>query len=118
MNTAFVFGEHTLTFDIDEYEDARKYNEAVNEVLKAKGPARELNQQGYILAYCNTIRKFFDIIFGDGTSLKLLGESRNKREHDEAYIAFLHFVNAQVQESNLRVKTALERYAPSDGDGE
>lgn len=67
--------------------------------------------------YCDAIRTFFDTIFGNGATVELIGESLNKRKYDILYSAFLNFVNAQVNESNKRVKKLIQKYAP-DGESE
>lgn len=111
----FVYGGKSLPFDIDEYEDAKRYNNALKALLSTQCPERSVDQGGFIKFYCNAIQTFFDTIFGDGATVELIGKSLNKRKYDTLYSAFLNFVNAQVNESNKRVQSAIQKYAP---DGE
>lgn len=113
----FIYGGKSLPFDIDEYEDAKRYNDALKALLSTQCPERFADQGGFVKFYCDAIRTFFDTIFGDGATVKLIGESLNKRKYDILYSAFLNFVNAQVNESNKRVKKLIQKYAP-DGESE
>lgn len=118
MNSCkFTYNGTELDFDIDDYEDAKRYNEALKALLSTQCPERSFDQGGFIKFYCNAIRTFFDTIFGDGATVELIGESLNKRKYDTLYSAFLSFVNAQVNESNIRVQNAIQKYAP-DGEAE
>lgn len=108
----FEYNGRSFAFDMDEYEDASRYNAALKTLLTTPCPDRQISQHGYIQAYCRAIRTFFDDIFGDGTAELLIGKNQNKRIHDNAYNAFLQFVSAQVEESNRRVKDAINKYAP------
>lgn len=113
----FVYGGKSFPFDIDEYEDAKRYNDALKALLSTQCPERSVDQGGFIKLYCSAIRAFFDTIFGDGAAVELIGESLNKRKYDTLYSSFLNFVNAQVNESNKRVQNAIQKYAP-DGETE
>ncbi len=112
----FKYNDCSLAFDMDEYEDASRYNAALKKLLTTPCPDRRISQHGYIQAYCRAIRTFFDDIFGEGAAEQLIGKNQNKRTHDAAYNAFLKFVSAQVEESDRRVNDAIKKYAPGGGE--
>lgn len=111
----FRYNNAEFDFDIDEYEDSERYNAAVRKLTSVPMPDRSVALHAYIQIYCNAIRSFFDTVLGNGAAEMILSDSRNKRIHDEAYSAFLLFVDEQARESNKRVENALAKYAPGGG---
>ena len=60
-----------------------------------------------------SISKFYDFLFGDGTSEKIFdGIKDNRRKYDAVYESLLDFIRTQRLESDNRLSRMVQRYAP------
>ena len=101
MNSKWSCGGREYPFDISEAECMRSVGEALLELKKA---ADELEAREGIATHetieeqCGMIGRFFDMIFGDGEDVKICGEKCSLSEYSDAYVNFIVFLNAQVEE--------------------
>lgn len=92
-------------YDSDQEERKKRYFAELNrvkEVVKEKwtGPEREQNER-----LCDTIKKVFDNVFGEGTGAAVCGAGNDLLAHLEA---FDNLVEEQVLQ-NARFKSSLDK---------
>lgn len=122
MNSTWSCGGREYPFDISEAECMRSVGDALKK-LKIEADELELREDvaphETIAEQCGMIGRFFDEIFGDGEGEKICGEKSSLRDYSDAYVSFIVFLNAQVEEfAAMREsieRRCAERIAPSSG---
>lgn len=102
VNTNFEFNGATYYFDAEDVDCMERYAEAAEKMAEKSeqistmqgGSLREKLQIQRI--YCESVRGFFDDIFGEGAGIALCGERMNSRTDSEVYAAFVDFARAQA----------------------
>lgn len=94
--TTFVYNEVELecdAMDADFQEAIEKQDDILSEEIDR---AVELeNTSDSIRAQAQAHKKFFDSLFGEGTSKKMFGDKDNVRITTEAYLSFAGFLGDQ-----------------------
>ncbi|MGL5765167.1 MAG: DUF6673 family protein [Sarcina sp.] len=62
---------------------------------------------------CNEIFKFFDKVFGEGTSKQLFGDKTNLRVCNEALAELLEQAHLEIKEVNDSVTKKFSKYIPN-----
>ncbi len=94
--------------DADNVERLEKEAEKVSKKIENE----ELKQMGYaetIREECNIIEKFFDGVFGEGTSEKLFKGKKNLKDH---ITVFDDVINAKI-EKQKDLENTYKRYQPN-----
>lgn len=95
------FNENEFEVDLTDADTFERYWDACEKLgereteLKNFGPDR-----GFMRAYCEMFREFFDAAIGDGTSEKLFGSKNNTAACEAAYDDFIEFAGRQVKNAN------------------
>lgn len=107
IGTNFEYNGASFYFDAEDVECMEKYAAAAEKCKKAsedldadtgeEDTAMDAKIQRMRL-YCESVRTFFDDIFGKGAGIALCGERMNTRTHTAAYTAFIDFAFAQAEE--------------------
>ena len=103
-----------LELDMEDADTAERYNSALG-ILKEADEVKntDVDYVSSIRQYCAIFRKFYDFLFGDGTSAKIFADIKdNTRKYDEVYESFLDFIRIQRIEADNRVSRMIQRYSP------
>lgn len=103
-----------LDINIDDADTAERYSSAVRILAEADEIRnKDIDYSSAIRQYCAIFRKFYDFLFGDGTSGKIFdGIKDNRRKYDAVYESLLDFIRTQRLESDNRLSRMVQRYAP------
>lgn len=103
-----------LDTDIDDADTAERYSSAVRILAEADEIRnKDIDYPSAIRQYCAVFRKFYDFLFGDGTSEKIFdGIKDNRRKYDAVYESLLDFIRTQRLESDNRLSRMVQRYTP------
>ena len=93
---------------LERYESAFERMGEAEKALPKDGRASER-----IRAYCMMFRNLFDDIFGEGSSVKIFGETNNARVCNEVYEQFLTFVESQGEYARAPGRRIAERFGPN-----
>ena len=83
-----------LELDMEDADTAERYSSALG-ILKEVDEIKntDVDYVSSIRQYCAIFRKFYDFLFGDGTSAKIFADIKdNTRKYDEVYESFLDFI--------------------------
>lgn len=110
-STTWTYNGHEFHLDMDNLDDLRRYDAA----LKAQRPAFSANQTEItpVIEYCEGMRRLFDTLFGEGTSEKLLGDTKKTTDYDAVYESFNDFLYAQTREIAEKRAKMLNKYKPN-----
>jgi len=101
--TNFEYNGVSYYFDAEDVECMERYADAAEKMaeradkltdMNGGSPRDRLKVQRF---YCESVRGFFDDIFGEGAGKALCGEKMNSRTDSEAYAAFVGFARAQAE---------------------
>lgn len=102
MSQIWEYNGYQFEFDLMNAETADQYDRALAKMEEKEKRIRKsgrLNET--IKDTCDMVYDFFDDIFGDGASEKIIGKDYNLRTCSEAYFgSFIPFANKQVEEIN------------------
>lgn len=102
MSQIWEYNGYQFEFDLMNAETADRYDQALvkmEEKEKCIRKSGRLNET--IKDTCDMVYDFFDGIFGEGASEKIIGKNYNLRACSEAYFgSFIPFANKQVEEIN------------------
>ena len=103
-----------LDLDMEDADTAERYSSAVRILAEADEIRnKDIDYPSAIRQYCAVFRKFYDFLFGDGTSGKIFdGIKDNTRKYDSVYESLLDFIRTQRIESDNRLSRMVQRYAP------
>lgn len=112
VNTNFEYNGTSYYFDAEDVECMERYADAADKMAaKADqiaamtgGTIRE--RLGVQRIYCESVRAFFDDIFGEGAGKALCGEKMNSRTDSEVYAAFVDFARKQT-EVGASIRTSI-----------
>ena len=94
--------------DADDVERLENEAEKVKEECQIKSK-QKMRQSEIIKEECNIIERFFDNVFGNGTSEKLF---RGKKNLNNEIKAFEDIINYKI-EQQIKLKNTLDRYQPN-----
>lgn len=102
-----------LDFDFADADDLEKYEKAFPTTVKELENVKwnEENASSSVRKFCDAIFKFFDEIFGDGTSQKMFNGKKNYQKCLNAFKEIVDIKNAQDKEINTSLEY-LEKYSP------
>ena len=111
INTTWEYNGQKFTLDMNDLDDLRRYDAA----LKAQRPAFNPGQTEItpVIEYCEGMRRLFDTLFGEGTSEKLLGDTKKTTDYDAVYESFLDFLYAQTRDIAEKRAKMLAKYKPN-----
>ncbi|MEA4831003.1 MAG: DUF6673 family protein [Oscillospiraceae bacterium] len=96
----------TLEYDICEAANLRKYNDALKEMERMKASAIGISDPAEIIEkYCGYIFRFIDVLYGEGTHIKLFGDSVNIRKTTEVYRMIIEAIKKESEEFNSDLKS-------------
>lgn len=82
----FVINGVELEFDLLEADNADVFEKATNDIIVAQKNAEGVRSLGDgIRVVCEAVNVFIDMLFGDGTSYEIFGDSVNLRETTQIY---------------------------------
>ena len=110
-NTTWTYNGHEFYLDMDNLDDLRRYDAA----LKAQRPAFNPGQTEIttVIEYCDGMRRLFDTLFGEGTSEKLLGDTKKTTDYDAVYESFNDLLYAQTKDIAEKRAKMLNKYKPN-----
>lgn len=98
-------------FDLQDLESHERLEEASKTLTEAE-ISPEAGVKEVIKHNHGAFVKFFNILFGEGEGLKIVGERVNMRNAFEAYRAFLAFTKAQTEEAQTEYAEFAAEYSP------
>lgn len=103
-----------LELDMEDADTAERYSSAVRILAEADEIRnKDIDYPSAIRQYCAVFRKFYDFLFGDGTSEKIFdGIKDNTRKYDAVYDSLISFISKQCEVSCNRMDEITKRYAP------
>lgn len=114
MKNGYIWAINGCEFELDmeDADTAERYLSALR-VFEEAETADFGDIPSKIRFYCTTCRKFYDVLFGDGSSEKIFsGIPENARKYDEIFASLLDFVAGQRNSAVDRMESLANRYAP------
>lgn len=102
MSQIWEYNGVQYEFDLMDAETADRYDKALK---KLEEKEKRIRMSGILAETikdtCDMVYGFFDDVFGDGSSDRIIGRNYNLRACSEAYFgSFIPFANKQVEEVN------------------
>lgn len=109
--TTWEYNGHQFELDICDYDGSKRFEDGMNS-LTAKTDTFPLDGtiSNRVLAYDAMFRDMFNDIFGSGAGDKILGECKNIRNCDTAFMSFCEFINEQKSSNKSRQDVFLAKY--------
>lgn len=107
------YNDVELEVDMEDVEFQEKYENAFakmadsEEKLQKTGTMSELTR-----GYCQMFYDFFDDIFGEGTSKRLMGEKLHSGRCEECYNSFVYLCKEQINEINRKRAASFKKFVP------
>ena len=104
-------------YDVDVYE---KYEHEVNEVSRKvnEESPEGLSTAASLRYQCGVVKDFFDAVFGPGTAEELFHGKNNIRDTNDAYLAVIKAVSADMSEYTASINeeyaSVSAKYAPEE----
>ena len=96
IETIFRCNGVEYSFDARDADDAEKFEKALENMAETE---KTLPKEGRLStiyrAHCETIKQFFDDIFGEGAGIAICTEKSNVTVHYDAYDELLKLVRSQ-----------------------
>ena len=102
MSQIWEYNGYQFEFDLMNAETADRYDQALAKMEEKEKRIRKSGRLSETIKdTCDMVYDFFDDIFDDGASEKIIGKNYNLRACSEAYFgSFIPFANKQVEEIN------------------
>ena len=112
--TVWTYNGCELTLDMDDLDDLERYDKAKNAQQTYTAKQVSLTSEVRpLITYCEAMRVLFDTLWGEGTTEKLLGDTRKPSDYDAVYESFNDFLFAQTKEISERRDKMLRKYMPN-----
>jgi len=114
MEHTWQYGGVCYPFDISESGSVERMYQGLSTL---RGDVRRLGVPGKkdtgaaLKEQCLIIRRFFDTVLGDGCGEAVCGAAFSADAHTMAYVAFIGFVNAQVEAFRQKMEAVEAKYA-------
>ena len=95
----FLYNGKEYPFDFRDADDTEKYEEAFTYLQGEQAKSPKSGKASDILRWnCGVIRKFFDMLFGEGAGKEICGEKDNLGLANQAFVAFMILAKDQSNE--------------------
>lgn len=111
MDHTWIYNGKEYPFDISDSENMGRMCKGLD-ILRGdiSGLGGGASASDTLREQCGIIRRFFDIVFGEGTGAEVCGEAFSADAHTTAYVEFIMFVNAQVSAFREKMAAVEEKY--------
>ena len=113
MTRTWQYNGASYPFDISESENVDRMHQGLNDLrgdIRQLGTPGEENTGGALKEQCLIIRRFFDTVLGDGCGEAICGAAFSADAHTTAYVAFIGFVNEQVNAFREKMAAVEAKY--------
>lgn len=111
LNTTWEYNGHKFELDLTDADVMEKSENAFDEMQKEEMNLPKIGKASVrIRAYCSIFRKLFDLHFGEGAGLAIIGEKDSIQNCHDAYDSFLAFLAEQVDARNTFANKINKKY--------